>query len=209
MAKRKFTKANVEDTVELVYDYITSFVRENGFSPTVRDLCKGTGIKSTSTIHAHLKRLRESGRIDMEPGKRRALTVTEFENQRVDHIPLVGKVSAGAPILAHENIDSYLPVPAAFYQNPEQMFALKISGDSMIGAGILDGDYVFVKKQSMADFGDIIVALIGDEATVKTLHRDQGRTVLRAENPRYKMIPFDEEGCLILGVVRGVWRSRV
>lgn len=209
MATHKFTKANVEDTVELVYDYITSFVRENGFSPTVRDLCKGTGIKSTSTIHSHLKRLRDSGRIDMEPGKRRALSITEFENQRVDHIPLVGNVTAGAPILADENIDSYLPVPAAFYQNPEQMFALKIIGDSMIGAGILDGDFVFVKKQSAANFGDIIVALIDDEATVKTLHKEQGRTVLKAENPRYKHIPFDHEGCRILGVVRGVWRSRV
>lgn len=209
MTKRQFTKANVEDTVELVYDYIMSYIKENGFSPTVRDLCKGTGIRSTSTIHAHLKRLRDSGRIEMESGKRRALTLTEFEQQRVDHIPLVGSVTAGAPILAHENIDRYLPVPAAFYPDPEQMFALEIKGDSMIGAGILHGDYVFVKKQSVADFGDIIVALIDDEATVKTLYREQGRTVLKPENPRYKSIPFDQEGCLILGVVRGVWRSSV
>ncbi|HHU12979.1 MAG TPA: transcriptional repressor LexA [Clostridiaceae bacterium] len=209
MTKRKFTKANVDDTVELVYNYITEYIKTNGFSPTVRDLCKGTGIRSTSTIHAHLKRLRDSGRIDMEAGKRRALTIAAFEQQKVDHIPLVGRVAAGVPILAEENIDSYLPVPAAFYTEPEHMFALEITGDSMIGAGILNGDYVFVKKQAGADYGDIVVALIDDEATVKTLAREQGRTVLKPENPSYKTIPFDQEGCLILGVVRGVWRAHV
>lgn len=209
MTKRKFTKSNVNETVELVYNYITTYVKENGISPTIRDLCEGTGIKSTSTIHAHLKRLTEAGRIDMGAGKRRALIVTEFEQQRVDQIPLVGKVTAGVPILAHENIESHLPVPAAFYPDSEQMFALEIKGDSMVGAGILDGDYVFVKKQSDARQGEIIVALIEDEATVKTLHRDQGRIVLKPENPNYKLIPFDSEGCQILGVVRGVWRARV
>jgi repressor LexA len=207
--RQRFTKANVEDTRELVYDYIVEFINENGFAPSIREMCEGTGIRSTSTIHSHLKRLQEEGRLTVGRGKRRALTVTELEQKRVDHVPLVGRVTAGAPILADENIERSLPIVADYYRDAEKMFALTVKGDSMVGAAILDGDIVFVREQPVADFGDIIVALIDDEATVKTFHRHEGKIVLKPENPTYDMIAFDKEGCRILGVVVGIWRPNV
>lgn len=209
MATYRFTRANVENTVNMIYDFIVEYIQREGYPPAVRDICNGVGIKSTSTIHGHLKRLQESGRIEYTAGKRRAITVPEVEGNRVIALPVIGQVTAGVPILAQENIERTLPLPAEYFSDDGDVFALKIRGDSMIGAAILDGDYVIVRKQSTATPGDIIVALIGDEATVKTLANENGKIFLQPENPAYEPIPFDHADCQVLGKVCGVFRTGV
>ncbi|MDD2580101.1 MAG: transcriptional repressor LexA [Eubacteriales bacterium] len=209
MATYRFTRANVENTVNMIYDFIVEYIQREGYPPAVRDICNGVGIKSTSTIHGHLKRLQESGRIEYTAGKRRAITVPEVEGNRVIALPVIGQVTAGVPILAQENIERTLPLPAEYFSDDGDVFALKIRGDSMIGAAILDGDYVIVRKQSTATPGDIIVALIGDEATVKTLANENGKMFLQPENPAYEPIPFDHADCQVLGKVCGVFRTGV
>jgi repressor LexA len=206
MATYRFTRANVDDTVNLVYDYIVDYIKKEGYPPAVRDICNGIGIKSTSTIHGHLKRLQETGRIEYTAGKRRAITVPSLEGERSISLPVIGQVTAGVPILAEQNIERNLPFPADFFSNDGDVFALKVRGDSMINAAILDGDYVIVKRQSTANTGDIIVALVEDEATVKTLANIKGQIVLQPENPAYDIIPFDRPGCQVLGKVCGVFR---
>lgn len=207
MATYRFTRANVDDTVNMIYDYIVVYIKNEGYPPAVRDICNGVGIKSTSTIHGHLKRLQETGRIEYTAGKRRAITVPSLEGERSVSLPVVGQVTAGVPILAEQNIERNLPFPADFFSNDGDVFALKVRGDSMINAAILDGDYVIVKKQSTANTGDIIVALVEDEATVKTLANIEGQIVLQPENPAYDTIPFDRPGCQVLGKVCGVFRA--
>lgn len=209
MATYRFTRANVENTVNMIYDFIVDYIQREGYPPAVRDICNGVGIKSTSTIHGHLKRLQESGRIAYTSGKRRAITVPEIEENRVISLPVIGQVTAGVPILAQENIERTLPLPAEYFSDDGDVFALKIRGDSMIGAAILDGDYVIVRKQSTAIPGDIIVALIGDEATVKTLANENGKMFLQPENPAYEPIPFDHADCQVLGKVCGVFRTGI
>ncbi|HHV41349.1 MAG TPA: transcriptional repressor LexA [Clostridiaceae bacterium] len=206
MEKYPFTRATVEQTVEKVYDYIVEYTRKNGFSPSIRDICKGVGIKSTSTVHNHLRRLRKSGRIEMKAGKRRAISVPALEMSRERKIPLVGRVTAGVPILATQNIECELPVPAGYFAEADEMFALNVSGDSMKDAHILDGDIVFVRKQPTAELGQIVVALLDNEATVKRLVKENNRIYLKPENKAYDMILFEDESYRILGVVRGVFR---
>ncbi|NLB45074.1 MAG: transcriptional repressor LexA [Clostridiaceae bacterium] len=206
MSKYRFTRANVDDTVNTVYDFIVNYIREKGYPPAVRDICAGVGIRSTSTIHGHLKRLQESGRISYSSGKRRAITIPDqYENKPV-YLPVVGQVTAGVPILAEENIERSLPFPADFFADDGDVFALKVHGDSMVGAAILNNDYVIVRRQSTAMQGDIIVALVGEEATVKTLANVDGKMVLMPENPAYSPIPFDTPECQVLGKVCGVFR---
>lgn len=209
MSTYRFTRANVEETLNLVYNFIVSYIKREGYPPAVRDICNGVGIKSTSTIHGHLKRLQENGKIDYSSGKRRAITVPELENERVLSMPVVGQVTAGVPILAEQNIERTLSLPADMFSSDENVFALKVKGESMIGAAILDGDYVIVHRQSTASLGDIIVALVGDEATVKTLANVDGRVVLQPENPAYEPIPFDRSDCQVLGKVCGVFRTGI
>lgn len=206
-----FTKANVDETADMIYQFIVNYMRRNSYAPTVREICRGVGLKSTSTVHSHLKRLDEQGRIELDQGKRRALRVPELDSVLdTDEIPLLGLVTAGLPIFATENIECMLRLPTGVYPSTEEMFALRVRGDSMVDAAILDGDLVIVRKQSAADAGDIIVALIGDDATVKTLaHDNEGRPFLHPQNDAYPDIPFDTEYCKILGVVCGVLRFRV
>ena len=206
MSTYRFTRSNVDDTVNQIYDFIVDYIRREGYPPAVRDICVGVGIRSTSTIHGHLKRLQQAGRIDYSAGKRRAITIPGFESDRVVNLPLVGTVTAGVPILASQNIERTLPFSADFFDDNGNVFALRVRGDSMIGAAILDGDYVIVKKQQAASMGDIVVALIEDEATVKTLANQNGQVILRPENPSYQPIPFDKSECQILGKVCGVFR---
>ena len=206
MSTYRFTRSNVDDTVNRIYNFIVSYIREEGFPPAVRDICAGVGIRSTSTIHGHLKRLQDAGRIDYSAGKRRAITIPEIEGERVVHLPVVGQVTAGVPILATENIERVLPFPADFFSDNGDVFALKVRGDSMIGAAILDGDFVIVRRQNTANLGDIIVALVEDEATVKTLANIDGKVVLRPENPAFNPLPFDRADCQVLGKVCGVFR---
>lgn len=202
-----FTRANVDQTLEAVYEFICDYIKENSYAPSVRDIGQGVGLRSTSTVYSHLKRLADEGRIEMDPGKRRSVRVPALEVESFQQIPLVGTVTAGKPILATENIERMLPLPFPIRRDAESVFALKIEGDSMIGAAILDGDIVIIEKQRMADEGDIVVALLDDEATVKTLKRHpQGHYYLHPENEEYEDIPLDREGAMILGVVRGLLR---
>lgn len=206
MSTYRFTRSNVDDTVNRIYEFIVDYIRREGYPPAVRDICEGIGIRSTSTIHGHLRRLQQAGRIEYQAGKRRAITIPSVETDRVVNLPLIGTVTAGVPILATENIERTLPFSAEFFDDKGEVFALRVRGDSMVGAAILDGDYVIVRKQQTASMGDIVVALIDDEATVKTLANQNGQVVLRPENPRYSPIPFDHPDCQILGKVCGVFR---
>jgi len=208
MDKNRFTRSNLDQTVELIYNFVVSYIRKEGYPPSVREICAGVGIKSTSTIHAHLRRLQDLGRIEYTPGKRRAIIVPDLQNDQVRNLPVVGTVTAGLPILAVENIERTLPFSADFYSSGEH-FVLKIRGDSMINAHILDSDYVIVKRQNTAIIGQIIVARIEDEATVKTLISHNGEMYLRPENEAYSLIPFHQENCQILGIVVGLFRDSI
>lgn len=210
MTTYPFTRANVDQTVNRIYDFIQDYIEKYGYPPAVRDICLGVGVKSTSTIHSHLQRLQQQGKIIYSAGKRRAISIPEDPNgemTKVIHLPLIGTVTAGSPILAVENVEGHLPFPADFLPQDSDIFILKVKGDSMINAAILDGDFVLVKKQSTARTGETIVARIGEEATVKTLANIDGRIVLKPENEAYPLIPFDHEDCQILGKVCGLFRN--
>ena len=183
---------------EEILRFLTQFVAENGYAPSVREICAAVGLQSTATVHYHLGALREAGLIEMDDMKKRAITLPDAH--RADRIPVVGVVTAGVPILAVENIEGYIP-----WEGEAGCFALRVRGDSMIGAGILDGDKVVVRQQQTADHGDIVVALIGDEATVKRLSRKNGEVWLMPENPAYS--PIDGREAVILGKVRAVIRE--
>ncbi len=204
--KNRFTRSNLDQTIELIYEFIVDHIRKEGYPPSVREICSGVGIKSTSTIHSHLKRLQDLGRIEYTPGKRRAIIVADLQAEHVTNLPVLGTITAGIPILAEENIERTLPFSSEMFTNGEH-FVLKVRGDSMINAHILSGDYVIVRRQNDAALGQIIVARIGDEATVKTLVSIDGKMTLKPENPAFSPIPFDQEDCQILGVVTGLFRS--
>lgn len=208
MAKKyPFTKANVQETQDAVYNYIVQYISENAYSPSIRDICDGVGLKSTSTVHSHLRRLSEDGLIQFREGKRRTIRVPALESADSQEIPLVGTVTAGKPVLAVENIERLLPLPVSMWPSSEELFALRVKGESMADAAILDGDIVIVEKRSTAEHGDIVVALLEDEATVKTLKRDnQGRYYLHPENELYDDILLTDDSAIILGVVRGLLR---
>ncbi len=207
-SKNRFTRSNLDQTVELIYAYIVDYIRKEGYPPSVREICSGVGIKSTSTIHSHLKRLQDMGRIEYTPGKRRAIIVPNLQQESVTNLPVLGTITAGTPILAVENIERTLPFSADMFSGGEY-FVLKVRGDSMIDAHILSGDYVIVRRQNTAILGQIVVARIEDEATVKTLFSQDGQLYLKPENQSYPLIPFQGEQCQILGIVTGLFRSEI
>ena len=170
---------------------ILEFLKERaqgGLPPTVREICAKTGIKSTSTVHAYLKVLEDEGYISRQSGLNRAI---QMPGENVARVPLLGRVTAGKPILAIEEVEEYVPYSGGGYQ-PGDLFALRVCGDSMINAGIFNGDVVIVKKTPAADNGDIVVALIGDEATVKRFYKENGHFRLQPENDAYESIIVDE-----------------
>ncbi len=175
--------------------YVKNYFKENGYAPSVRDIKDGVGLSSTASVHYHLKALAESGELSIDPTKNRAI-------RRPDRmgIPVIGVVTAGYPILAVENIESYLSI-----QGDDDTFALRVRGDSMIDAGIYDGDKVIIRPQEFANHGEIVVALIGDEATVKRLYLQGGEVWLNPENPNYS--PINGKNAKILGVVKAVYRE--
>lgn len=184
-----------------IYDYIAETIREQGYPPSVREIGDAVGLKSPSTVHFHLKHLAELGVIGKEAGKGRAITLTN-PLPREDQVPVVGSVAAGSPILAQECIEDYLTFDTGGLTG--EHFALQVRGESMKYAGILPGDLVVVHQQQEARSGEIVVALLEDEATVKTLRRKDGHTWLMPENPDYE--PIDGDGCEILGKVVAVVR---
>lgn len=184
-----------------IYDYIVSFSQEHGYPPSVREIGCHVGLKSPSTVHFHLKSLQNAGLITQEAGKTRTLTVAEPTGQK-NQVPVVGHVAAGAPILAEQTIEDYLTFDTEGLTG--EHFALRVRGESMLYAGILPDDLVVVHQQQDAKNGDIVVALLEDEATVKTLSRKNGHTMLLPENPEYS--PIDGDNAQILGRVVAVVR---
>lgn len=203
----------VTDKQLRVLNYVKEQIKKDGYAPSVRDICKALDLKSTSTVHGYLVRLQKKGLIQKASLKPRTITIPGEESiqekpfytskEMVD-VPIVGKVAAGAPILAVENIEDTFPLPIDFVGNSET-FMLRVQGDSMIEAGILNGDLVLVKKQNTANNGDIIVALIEDEATVKTFYKEKGFIRLQPQNSF--MQPILVPTCTILGKVAGVFRK--
>ena len=202
MAYGKISKKQSE-----ILEYIKSQIINKGYPPSVRDICEAVDLKSTSSVHSHLETLEKNGYIRRDPTKPRAIEIIDdnfnLSRREVVNVPIIGKVAAGQPILAVENIESYFPVPMEFMPN-EQCFMLKVQGDSMINAGIFDGDTIIVEQCQTARNGDMVVALVEDSATVKTFYREADHIRLQPENDA--MEPIIVPDCQILGKVFGVFR---
>lgn len=190
-----------------ILNYIQKTTREKGYPPSVREIGKAVGLSSSSTVHGHLAQLEAKGYIRRDPTKPRAIEILETDgfadNQPVVHVPLLGKITAGNPILATQHIEQVFPLPFDLVRN-QDVFMLSVMGDSMINAGIYDGDYVIVKQQPTADNGDIVAALLDDEATVKRFFKEKDYIRLQPENPDYSPILTRE--VIILGKVIGLYR---
>lgn len=210
-------------SIERVYNYVKNYIRENAMSPSVRDICVGSGLKSTSSVHSYLKKLDSLGMIEYRPGMRRAIIIKDMNANTFDpesysapsdtsasvvRLSCLGKITAGIPIYAHEDFSNSLYVDKSIIGNDE-CFLLKVSGNSMINAHICDGDYLIIRKQNACDEGDIIAALIGDEATVKRFGKLNGEPYLFPENEMYSPIPFNHEDCKVLGKVVGLHRYSI
>jgi len=194
-----------------ILEFLIETQRERGYPPSVREIGEAVGLHSPSSVHAQLSTLAERGYLRKDPTRPRAIVVrmdtdgVPVQSPPVHNIPVVGQIAAGSPILAQENIEETLPMPATVVGSGT-LFALKIKGDSMLDAGILDGDIVVVRQQPVADDGEIVAALVdGEEATVKTLRRRDGRVILEAANPAYG--PIEADDVIVLGKVVSVMRS--
>lgn len=185
-----------------IYRYISECLERNGYAPSVRDICAAMGIKSTSSVHEYLRRLETKGYIKKSSGKSRALSLENgkrSETARIERVPILGRVTAGQPILAVENYEGYVDFPSAMARGKANLFALRVMGESMIEAGILDGDIVVVESKRYADDGEIVVAMIDDEATVKRFYRESNRIRLQPAN--HTMQPIFTRDVMILGKV--------
>ena len=184
-----------------ILEYIKSEILKRGFPPAVREICEAVHLKSTSSVHSHLESLERKGYIRRDPTKPRAIEILDdsFQLLRKEmvNVPIVGKIAAGSPLLAVENIESYFPIPSEYLPNA-QTFLLEVKGESMINAGIFNGDNVLVKKQPNAENGDIVVALVDDSATVKTFYKEDGYYRLQPENDT--MDPIIVKECLAYSV---------
>lgn len=202
MAQGKISKKQEE-----ILEYIKSQILERGFPPAVREICEAVNLKSTSSVHSHLETLEKNGYIHRDPTKPRAIEILDdtfnLTRREMVNVPIIGRVAAGEPLLAQQNIENYFPIPAEMMPN-KQTFLLQVQGESMINAGILNGDYILVQQQQTADNGDKVVALIDDGATVKTFYREEGIFRLQPENDF--MDPIIVKDCTILGKVIGVFR---
>lgn len=201
-----------------IIKFIEKEVKQNGYPPSVREIGKAVGLSSTATVHGYLAQLEKKGYIKKESQKGRTLRLLKndepyeqmkmskefYSGKEMVNVPVVGKITAGAPILAVENVTDTFPIPIDFVGNSES-FMLTVRGESMVEAGILDGDYILVKKQNTANNGEIVVALIDDEATVKTFYKEKNHIRLQPENST--MEPIIVPDCKILGKVGGVFRK--
>ena len=200
----------VTERQRAILDYLRGFVDEHGYPPTVREIGEAVGLRSPSTVHAHLAQLERAGLLRRDPTKPRALELTDRTSQAdVHRLPLIGEIAAGGPLLADQNVEDYVAVPEPLSRGGEE-FLLRVKGDSMVNAGILDGDFVVVQRRQDARDGEIVVALVGqdelaDEATVKRFFREDGRVRLQPENDSLEPIYADH--VQVLGKVIGVFRS--
>ena len=194
------------DNQQRILDFIKSEIQSKGYPPSVREIANAVGLKSTSTVHGHLQRLEKRGLLHRDAMKPRAMEVVgdpNFVRNNTTAVPVVGRVTAGLPILAEENLDEYVPIPEIMLGDGEH-FILLVRGDSMIDAGILNGDYIVVRRQPDAHLGDIVVAMIDDSATVKRFYRENGYFRLQPENKT--MDPIYADSVTILGKVVSLYR---
>ena len=202
MAQGKISAKQLE-----ILEYIKSQILERGFPPAVRDICEAVHLKSTSSVHSHLETLEKNGYIRRDPTKPRAIEILDdnfnFIRREMVNVPIVGRVAAGEPLLAEQNIENYFPIPMEYMPN-KQTFMLKVQGESMINGGILDGDYVLVEERETTCDGEMVVALIEDGATVKTFYKEEENIRLQPENDT--MEPIIVSDCTVLGKVIGVFR---
>jgi repressor LexA len=205
--RRHMAYGKITDKQSQILEYIKSEILNKGYPPSVRDICQAVNLKSTSSVHSHLETLEKNGYIRRDPTKPRTIEIIDdnfnLVRREVVNVPMVGTVAAGQPILAIENIDNYFPIPSEYMPN-EETFMLKVKGESMINAGILDGDNILVKRQNTAKNGDMVVALVDDSATVKTFYKENGHIRLQPEND--DMDPIIVPTCEIIGKVFGVFR---
>lgn len=202
MSKGKITEKQTE-----ILEYIKSTILHKGYPPAVREICEAVHLKSTSSVHSHLETLEKNGYIRRDPTKPRTIEILDDDfaltRREMVNVPIIGTVAAGVPILAEENIEDYMPIPAEMLPNKE-IFMLKVKGDSMIEIGIRNNDKVIVAKQPTAENGDKVVALLEDGATVKTFYREKGHIRLQPENASMEPIIVDD--VQILGKVIGLFR---
>ena len=194
-----------ENKLIKVMDYIRRFSEENGYTPSVREIGAYCGIKSTATVHSYIERLQEKGYLNKAENKKRAVTLGKSGSV---NIPLLGTVTAGQPVFAYENYEEYYSFPLGEFRG-EDLFMLHVQGTSMINAGICDGDIIIVRRQQTAADGEIVVALVGESATVKRLFRRNGKIILHPENEVLDDFVFNPEEVSILGKVVGLIRNRI
>ena len=202
MAKGKISKKQSE-----ILEYIKEQTLKRGFPPAVREICEAVNLKSTSSVHSHLETLEKNGYIRRDPTKPRAIEILDDDfnlaRRELVQVPILGRVAAGEPLLAEQNIEDYFPIPIERMPNNDT-YMLRVKGESMINIGILDGDYVLVEKRTTADNGEVVVALVDDSATVKTFYKEEGIYRLQPENDT--MDPIIVKDVEILGKVIGVFR---
>lgn len=201
------SEGNITPKQKEILEYIKDQILTRGFPPAVREICEAVNLKSTSSVHSHLETLEKNGYIRRDPTKPRAIEILDdnfnLTRREMVNIPIIGRVAAGEPLLAEQNIEDYFPIPVEYMPN-KQTFMLQVQGESMINAGILSGDYVIVEQTPSAENGEQVVALIEDGATVKTFYREEGIIRLQPENDAYDPIIFTD--VTILGKVIGVIR---
>ena len=197
-----------KDKQSEIYEFLKAYTENKGYPPSVREICEAVSLKSTSTVHGHLKRLEKKGLIKRDPSKPRALEIAELSTPKKEmiSIPIVGKITAGLPILATENVEDTFSLPLDFIKHDRELFMLRVSGESMIKAGILDGDIVIVQKQKIARNGEIVVAMTEDnEVTLKRYFKEEDHIRLQPENDT--MAPIILPNCTILGKAIGLYRK--
>lgn len=199
----------ISDKQREILEYMKEQILAKGYPPSVREICTAVGLKSTSSVHSHLETLEKNGYIRRDPTKPRAIEIVDDSFQNISrremvNIPMLGKVAAGQPLLADDNINGYFPLPVEYVHN-KQTFMLTVQGESMINAGIFDGDLIIVEQTAVARNGDIVVALIEDSATVKTFYKERNYIRLQPEND--SMDPIIVQDCMIMGRVIGLYRQ--
>ncbi len=202
------SREQLSDKQQQILEFIKQRILEKGYPPAVREICEAVHLRSTSSVHSHLETLERKGYIRRDPTKPRAIEIIDDEfnlaRREIIHIPIVGTIAAGEPILATENIEDYFPMQPDFISN-KNTFMLHVRGESMINAGILDGDMVIIEQQSTASNGDIVAAMIDDSATIKTFYKEDGHYRLQPENDT--MDPIIVSEISIIGKVVGLYRT--
>ncbi|WP_368487413.1 transcriptional repressor LexA [Clostridium sp. BJN0013] len=189
-----------------IYNFIKSQIKEKGYPPSVREICAAVGLKSTSTVHSYLEKLEKRGFIKRDATKSRTIEIIEkSQKKEMIEVPIIGTITAGMPIIAVENIEDFFPLPMNYIKNSREIFMLRVKGESMVDAGILDGDLSIIEKINSAENGDIVVALIENESTLKRFFKEKDHIRLQPENKN--MSPIIVDDCKIIGKLIGIYRQ--